>query len=134
MFWSEIEQRSIAELEALRRKLHDAAKELKTTGGTATTRMLAFVTTEIGMVWENTAPVLTGTLRSATRERIFDNAGRVFIDPSVENPVFGGFPVKYGPKVHDRKPWVATLWQTNVPGILGKGGEQLFREMDSIFR
>ena len=134
MFWSEIEQKSLDELAQLRRRLLEANKQLKITGNTAVTRMLAFVTTETSQVWESTAPKLTGTLRSATRERISQGTGRIFIDPAVENPVFGGFPVKYGPEVHDRKPWVAILFQSDVPGILEKGGTKLFNEMDGIFR
>ena len=136
MFWTEIEQKALDELAELRRKLLLANKQLKNTGSTAVTRMMAFVTTEISQVWESTAPKLTGTLRSATRERIFQStgSGRVYIDPAVENPVFGGFPVKYGPEVHERKPWVAQLFVNNVPGILEKGGTQLFHELDGIFR
>lgn len=134
MIFTEIDQRSLRELEELRRRHHAAARALRTTGNTAVTRVLAYVTTELGEVWENTAPRLTGTLASATRERIFQDQGKVFIDPTVENPVFGGMPVRYGPAVHGRKPWVDQLWANDMPRIMAEGGERLFREMDGIYQ
>lgn len=134
MMWAEIDERSLRELEELRRRHHEAARALRTTGNTAITRVLAFVTTELGEVWENRAPVLTGTLASATRERIFADYGKVFIDPTVENPVFGGMPVRYGPAVHGRKPWVDQLWANDMPRIMVEGGKRLFAELDGIYQ
>jgi hypothetical protein len=121
------------ELEQVRRAHQRANRELQTKGNTAAVRMLAFATGEFGRVWEERAPFLTGTLASATRELVLDDRGRVFIDPTVENPVFGGRPAVYGPAVHVRKPWVDTLMKTDGPRILVAAGKMLFGELDGIF-
>lgn len=129
----QIATESVAEIEELRRRLHQAARELVTSGDTAVTRMIAYVATEFGEKWEADAPRLTGTLAAATRERLIDGTGKVFIDPSVTNPVFGGNPAEYGPAVHSRKPWVGQIMVSDAPGILSKAGEQFFAEIAEMF-
>ena len=133
MIGVEIAPESIAEIEALRRRLHQAARELVTSGDTAVTRMVAYVTTELGERWEAGAPRLTGTGASATREQTIDDTGKVFIDPTVTNPVFGGHPADYMPVVHSRNPWVDRLMVSDAPGILSKAGELFFAEIAELF-
>lgn len=128
-----IAQAELDKLWELRRKLAAAAREVVTSGDTAVTRFTAFVTTELGDRWEATAPRLTGTLASATRERIEGGEGKVFIDPSVVNPVFGGYPAVYGVEVHDRKPWVEILYTQGAQSVLVEGGQKFFGEFDRIF-
>ncbi len=88
------------------------------------------VTEELGKRWEQTAPRLTGTLASATRQQYRDKEGRVFIDSGVRNPVFGGRPSTYGPIVHKRQPWVSNLVRRHAPGILVTEGKRLIRALE----
>jgi hypothetical protein len=129
----EIAPESMAEIEELRRRMHNAALQLVHTGNTAVDRMVAYAITNLGERWEADAPRLTGTLAAATRERIIDETGKVFIDPTVTNPVFGGNPVEYGPAVHSRKPWVGRIMVSDAPGILTKAGVEFFAEIAEIF-
>lgn len=129
----EIDRRAMFDLWELRDKLHAAQRELETTGPTATVRMLAFVVNEYGEAWEDNAPFLTGTLASSTREIVIFNTGRVFIDPANVNPILGGKPVDYGPKVHQRKPWVSDVFYSETKRIVTKGQNMLFESMDEIF-
>ena len=125
---------SIEQLQDLRRRHQAAIKALETTGDTPTVRMLAFISSRIGDVWENTAPILTGTLRSATREEVEGGQARVFINPSVVNPILGGKPSVYGPKVHaDRNPWVERLYHGAAPRIVQQGIEKFTSEFDDIY-
>lgn len=133
MIGVEIAPESVAEIEALRRRLHEASRELVASGNTAVTRMVAYVTTELGERWEADAPRLTGTGAAATREQTIDGTGKVFIDPTVRNPVFGGHPADYMPVVHSRNPWVGRLMVNDAPGILSKAGELFFTEIAEIF-
>lgn len=130
----EIAPESLERLEALRRAHANAAKAMIITGDTAATRMVAFVTTQMGAAWELRAPRLTGTLASATREQVFDAEGKVNIDPTVVNPVFGGSPAEYGPIVHGRKPWVDQVFSQDAPQILSTAGTRFFGEIDEEFR
>jgi len=129
-----IGRESLEELAELRRRHHEATRLVQESGNTAVTRMLAFVVTRAGQVWEETAPRLTGTLASATREQVFGGEALIYIDPTVENPVFGGYPAIYGPIVHDRRPWVENLINDRLPSILQKGAEQLFEELSWAYR
>lgn len=129
----EIDQRSLDELWQLRLANHRAIRELQTTGDTAVTRMLAFVTTRIGEQWGATAPYLTGSLASATREAFYGDEAQVFTDPSVENPITGGFPSVYGQQVHQRKPWIERVYTDYAPLVLQKGAEQFYGEIDEIY-
>lgn len=133
MFSAEIDQKSMAELWELRRRHNQAARELVERGDTALTRMVAFVTTEFGEAWENSAPRLTGTLASATRERVRNEEGRVFIDPTIENPILGGLPSIYGPIVHNRNPWVQTIFRDETPRIVSQAANRFFDELDRIY-
>lgn len=130
----EITDESMRQLWALRRAHQMAARQMETKGDTAVTRLVAFVTTRLGQRWEETAPYLTGTLASATREQIFGEQGKVFIDPTVENPVFGGLPVIYGPAVHKRRPWVDAVFVSDAPGIIVEGGKTFFDEIGREYR
>lgn len=130
----EIDPKSIKKLEALRRAHANALRQLAFSGDTAATRMVAFVTTELGKQWELRAPRLTGTLAAATREQVFNEQGLVDIDPAVVNPVFGGSPVEYGPVVHGRTPWVDQVFSQDAPKILGAAGERFFGEFDDEYR
>lgn len=129
----QIDPRSVQEIEELRRRHQRTAQELITSGDTAVTRMLAFVTTKLGDRWEADAPRLTDALAGATREDIFDDTGKVFIDPTVQNPVFGGYPAVYGPAVHSRNMWVGRIMAQDAPGILVEGGERFFDEIGAIY-
>jgi hypothetical protein len=130
----EIDPKSLKKLEALRRAHHNATRQMVFSGDTAATRMVAFVTTELGQRWEQRAPRLTGTLAAATREQVFAEQGRVDIDPSVINPVFGGSPADYGPTVHSRNPWVDAVFSQDAPQILSTAGERFFGEIDDEYR
>lgn len=129
----ELAPESIKELEALRRAHAAAVAQMVVGGGTAADRMVAFVTTELGAAWERGAPKLTGTLAAATREQVFDTEGKVFIDPGIVNPVFGGRPGEYGPIVHGRKPWVDQVFSNDAPNILATAGERFFGEIDAEY-
>ncbi|MCC6603112.1 MAG: hypothetical protein IT327_07875 [Anaerolineae bacterium] len=133
MIGVEIAPESIAEIEALRLRLRLANQWLVIGGDSGPTRMMAYVATELGAKWEAGAPRLTGTLAAATREQVLDDTGRVFVDPTVTNPVFGGNPAEYGPAVHQRRPWVAEVMASDAPGILSKAGELFFAELQEIF-
>jgi len=133
MIGVEIAPESIAEIEALRLRLRLANQWLVIGGDSGPTRMVAYVTTELGDKWEANAPRLTGTGAAATREEVLDDIGKVFIDPTVTNPVFGGHPADYMPVVHQRQPWVAALMASDAPGILSKAGELFFAELQEIF-
>lgn len=134
MYDVEIAPESLEELEALRRAHANAARQLIDSGNTANNRMVAFVATELAQRWELRAPRQTGTLAAATREQIFDAEGKVFIDPTVVNPVFGGRPVDYGPVVHSRNPWVDRVFSQDAPKILSSAGERFFGEIDEEYR
>lgn len=134
MFDVSIAPKSLEQLAALRRAGHAAAAQMITSGNTAADRMVAFVTTELGQAWERSAPKLTGTLAAATREQVFDAEGKVYIDPSIVNPVFGGLPAEYGPIVHGRTPWVGQVFTQDAPQILATAGERFFGEIDEEFR
>ena len=117
----------------LRNRLHEASRQLEVVGPTAVVRMLAFVANEYGEVWEETAPFLTGTLASSTREIVIFDTGRVFIDPAVRNPILGGYPVEYGPKVHGRKPWVNTLFYGETARITSEAKDMIWEAMNEVF-
>lgn len=134
MYEPEITEESLERLAALRRAHLAAAQQLITSGDTATTRMVAFVTTELSQAWELRAPRLTGTLASATQEQVFDAQGKVNIDPTVVNPVFGGRPADYGPVVHSRTPWVDQVFSQDAPRILVQAGSDFFGEIDEEYR
>lgn len=133
MTWGII-QESLDELWELRDRHRAAVSQLVTNGRTAVSRALAFIVSQYGYFWEKTAPWLTGTLASATRERVFNNEGRVFIDPTIENPVTGGFAAVYGPVVHDtRNPWVTRLYYDQTEQILRDGADLLWDALDEIY-
>lgn len=134
MFETEIAKESLERLAALRRAHLAAAQQLITSGDTAVTRMVAFVATELSQAWELRAPRLTGTLASATREQVFDAQGKINIDPTAVNPVFGGRPADYGPVVHSRYPWVDQVVGQDAPRILVQAGEDFFGEIDEEYR
>jgi len=129
----EVAPEGVEKLEALRRASQAATEQMITGGGTAADRMVAFVMVGAGQAWERRAPRLTGTLALATREQVFDGDGKVFIDPVVINPVFGGRPGEYGPAVHRRKPWVGDVFAQDLPPILVQAGERFFGEIDEEY-
>ena len=130
----EIADESMRELEALRRRHAAATRALAVSGNTPVTRMLATIVADLGEAWEAGAPRLTGTLASATRTTVFEDVGRVFIDPSIENPVFGGRPVIYGPVVHTRKPWVDQVMKNDAPRSISENVASFYAELDQIYR
>lgn len=134
MFSVEIAPESLKKLQALRRAEANALRQMVFSGDTAATRMVAFVTTEMGKAWEARAPRLTGTLAAATREQVFAEQGLIDINPSVTNPVFGGMPADYGPVVHSRTPWVDQVFSQDAPNILATAGERFFGEIDDEYR
>jgi len=77
------------------------------------------------------APWLTGTLSSAHRGIAFAEGDKtvaeIFIDSTVQNPVFGGYPVDYGPDVHVNQPWFDWTQQFLVEEVFpGLESELLF--------
>lgn len=131
----EIDRTSMFALWDLRNRLHEANRQLEATGETAVVRMLAFITSEYGEKWEEESPFLTGSLASATREQVIFDTGRVFIDPSTVNPILGGKPSEYGPKVHDeRNPWVERVFYSETARIVKEGQEIIWSAMDEVFR
>lgn len=131
----EIDKRSMDALWDLRRRHREAIRALaEDDSRSAVTRMVAFVTAELGEAWEKVAPRLTGTLASATREQYFAGKGQVFIDPTVVNPILGGRPAVYGPVVHDRRPWVTQVYTADAPRVLQRAGELFFDEIREIYR
>ena len=129
----EVAPEGIKKLQALRRAEANALRQMVFSGDTAATRMVAFVTTEIGQAWERRAPRLTGTLAAATREQAFNEQGLLDINPAVVNPVFGGSPSDYGPVVHSRRPWVSEVFYQDTPPILATAGERFFGQIDEEY-
>jgi len=103
------QQDALAKLKRLRAANRKALEEIKSKEGTAAGKMVIGITQAFAERWEATAPRLTGTLASSTREQFRNGRGQVFIDQGTTNPVFGGKPAEYGPIVHRRQPWVAQL-------------------------
>ena len=70
------------------------------------------------------SPYLTGTLAFAHTGEVYDidggAEGRVYIDPSIVNPVFGGRPAEYGIDVHQRKPWFDNTFSQEGETILNE--------------
>ncbi len=128
-----VDRSSMFALWDLRNRLHEASRQLQVVGPTAVTRMLAFVTNEYGESWEENAPFLTGSLASATREEVIFDTGRVFIDPAVRNPILGGYPAEYGPKVHTRKPWVEQVFYSETKRIVEGAQDMIWEAMNEVF-
>lgn len=128
-----VDRSSMFALWDLRNRLHEASRQLQVVGPTAVTRMLAFVTNEYGEAWEENAPFLTGSLASATREEVIFDTGRVFIDPAVRNPILGGYPAEYGPKVHQRKPWVEQVFYSETKRIVEGAQDMIWEAMNEVF-
>lgn len=76
------------------------------------------------------APYLTGTLAYSHRGELEVGNGYVnaiiFLDPTVVNPVFGGKPVDYGPRVQEDQPWLLE-WTTDwlINDLLPNTGDEL---------
>lgn len=135
MFEVTIAPQSMQQIEELRRMHREAFRAIDaTTLGSPAEQMIFKIIERAGEVWEGTAPRQTGTLAAATRERLFDGNGRIFIDPSVSNPVSGGLPVVYGPVVHQRRPWVDSLVNVTLPGIMFRASEEFLDEFGEIYR
>jgi hypothetical protein len=66
-------------------------------GDSGPTRMVAYVATELGDEVGGGRAAPDWHWRGATREEVLDDTGKVFIDPTVTNPVFGGHPADYMP-------------------------------------
>lgn len=133
---TEIAPESLQELEELRRRHAEAHRILRSSEEVDPLgRMVVFVTAELGEAWEREAPRLTGTLASATRERYYQGQGRVFIDPTVVNPL-GGRPAIYGPRVHDEygNLWVQRVYTTDAPRALQRAGVMFFDEIDEVYQ
>lgn len=93
-------------------------------------KTVAWVVNELLLETIEAAPVLTGTLASAHRGIAVGNEGLLFIDPNVQNPVFGGFPALYGEEVHEigafggmakAKPWWRETFEDRGDAILAEG-------------
>ncbi len=128
-----VDRSSMFALWDLRNRLHEASRQLQVVGPTAVTRMLAFVTNEYGEAWEESAPFLTGSLASSTREMVIFDTGRVFIDPAIRNPILGGYPAEYGPEVHKRKPWVNRLFYGETARITKEAQDMIWEAMNEVF-
>ena len=128
-----VDRSSMFALWELRNKVIEANRQLQATGPTAVVRMLAFVTGEYGKAWEDSAPFLTGSLASATREQVVFDTGRVYIDPAVRNPILGGYPVEYGPEVHKRRPWVNDVFYSETKRIVEEGQQMIWEAMNEVF-
>lgn len=131
----EIDKRSLQEIEELRERHREAFKAIDPgTLGSPAEQMIFFIIDEGGEVWEATAPRQTGTLAMATRERLDDGSGRIFIDPGVSNPISGGLPVVYGPVAHERTPWVDSLANVTLPGIMFRASEKFLDQFGEIYQ
>lgn len=128
-----VDRSSMFALWDLRNRLIAANRELQVTGPTAVVRMLAFVSGEYGKAWEETAPFLTGSLASATREQVVFDTGRVYIDPAVRNPILGGYPAEYGPEVHKRRPWVNEVFYSETARIVKEAQDLIWEAMNEAF-
>lgn len=103
-------------------------------GGELVTEVLTQAAISLSAAAGRRAPRLTGTLQSAHRGEYVNPYSRVFIDPSVQNPVLGGYPALYGPIVHDdRRPWFDETIAADAPGILTHAGEMLFGRLGGIW-
>lgn len=130
----QITDESLAEIAELRRRHRRAVEALAARADTPLGQMLIDVTLQLGQKWEQGAPWLYGVLSRATRERIFNDTGRVFIDPSITHPVLGGRPAVYGPVQHRRTPWVERVVSQDAPRIVNDAGQKFFREIGDIYR
>lgn len=131
----EIAPESMREIEELRRRHHEAYLRLKSSDRLDPRgRMIVFITSAAGEAWEREAPRLTGTLAFATRERYYEGRGRVFIDPTIVNPL-GGRPSIYGPVVHDRygNAWVQRVFEQDVPKAAIRANAKLYEELDGVY-
>lgn len=63
------------------------------------------------------SPVWYGVLQAAHRGEAEGAKGRVFIASGITHPL-GGQPHKYGPEVHQRKPWFSWTLEQDAPAIL----------------
>lgn len=102
---------ALAHLWRLRAANRQAMGEIFSSDGETIRGILADVTDQVSERASQLAPWLTGTLASAHRSRIESGAsqltGVVYIDPTVVNPVFGGYPAIYGGERHQYDPWFA---------------------------
>ena len=128
-----VDRSSMFALWELRNKVIEANRQLQVSGPTAVVRMLAFVTGEYGKAWEDSAPFLTGSLASATREQVVFDTGRVYIDPAVRNPILGGYPAEYGPIVHNRRPWVNEVFYSETARIVKEAQVIIWEAMNEVF-
>jgi len=126
-------EKELKKLFDLRRVNRKIIKSLRHGNTDPVRGMVINVTRRIGAKWEQNAPRLTGTLASATRERVDGTEGLVFIDRGVVNPVFGGKPSTYGPIVHRRKPWIANVVRRDAPGILVDESKKFIRKLESEY-
>jgi hypothetical protein len=133
MFTIEIDPASKRALLELRRRNREALRVI-TPGESGLDDLIADATLQLRDAAERNAPRLTGALARAHRGQFADLVGRVFIDPSAQNPVSGGFPAEYGPVVHGRKPWMAEAVARDAPRILIATGERLFERFDGVYR
>lgn len=127
------QEAKLEELWELRRKNLQVLDGI-TEGGDIVKAALAQAAQSMSTAAGRRAPRLTGTLQSAHRgELMAGYLGRVFISPTVQNPVFGGYPVEYGPIVHERKPWFDQTIISDGQAILGYAGEMIFGRIGDIW-
>lgn len=104
-------QLALRRLFELRRANIDALRAMHDEGPDTLAGLIADLVANMAVLAARISPYLTGTLSSSHRGELIEVTpehvvGLIYIDPSVVNPVFGGFPAVYGIEVHQRKPWL----------------------------
>lgn len=130
----EIDQRSMAELWELHQRNVEALRAITIGDGDAIDQAVARATLELSEAASGYAPYLTGTLSSAHRGQFLAGEGKVYIDPTVVNPVYGGYAAVYGPALHKRDPWFWTAITQAGPRIMGDVANELFGRLDAIYQ
>lgn len=110
--------------------------------GPIVNRTVAWIVKELLLELVANAPYLTGTLASAHRGVAEGHEGLLFIDPEVQNPVFGGFPAVYGEEVHEigafgglgqPKPWWENTLAERGEDILSEGLLALTTDIEELW-
>lgn len=131
----------MAQLWKLRRDNHKLLSGLAQ-DGPIINRTAAWIVRELSLELVESSPVLTGTLASAHRGIAKGHEGLLFIDPDVQNPIYGGFPAIYGEEVHEigafgglgtPKPWWRETLEDKGPQLLAEGMLMLDAEIDELW-
>lgn len=136
------QERALQRLFQLRKMHNRVSTEMQPRPDTEITHAVMGATNELRDLATAAAPMITGTLKSSHRA-IFTAApveGYVILDSSYTNPVFGGRPVDYGPKVHAgtgwasrAKPWMQTTVDAHGAFVIHRHGAELKAFVDYVY-